>query len=119
MATIEQRAQQIIDQDCTNFRPRAPTRKGRHVFFCLRDNFVTDTSKPWMTKFRNLAEIQFIMKMINIDNQPTVETIINEWNQMKPKIKLITNSKLISLGVHPWYLQIQYVHSRYLRIILT
>ena len=89
------------------------------LFFCLRDNFVTDTSKQWMTKFRNLAEIQFVMQMIDIDNQPTVETIINDWNQIKFKVELITSSKLISLGVHPWYLQIQYVHSRYLRIILT
>ena len=82
------------------------------LFFGLRDNYVTDTSKPWIAKFRNLAEIQFVMKMINIDNQPSVQTIINSWNQIMPKIKLITNSKLISLGVHPWYLQIQYDHSR-------
>ena len=80
------------------------------LFFCLRDNFVANTSK--MAKFRNLPEIQFIMKLIDIENQSSVETILNDWNQIKFKVKLITSSKLISLGVYPWYLQIQYVHSR-------
>ena len=82
-----------------------------NLFYCLRDNFV-DTNEPWITNFRSLPEIQFIIKMINLDNQPTVEGIINEWNQIKSKITNINKAKLIGLGVNPWYLQIQYNHSK-------
>ena len=82
-----------------------------NLFFCLRDNYVENTTKPWMAKFRNLPEIEFIMKMINIENQPTVETIINEWNQISSKVTLIKRSKLVDLGVPKKYLKIQYIHS--------
>ena len=81
------------------------------LFFCLRDNFV-DTNEPWITNFRSLPEIQFVMKLINLDNQTTVEAIINEWNQIKSNITHINKAKLTGLGVHPWYLQIQYNHSK-------
>ena len=82
----------------------------KDLFLCLRDNFVTDTSKPWMAKFRNLPEIQILLKMINIENQPTVETIIDEWNKIKSGVSLIQRSNLLSLGVPQEYLQLQYDH---------
>ena len=83
-----------------------------NLFFCLRDNYVVDTTKTWMAKFRNLPEIEFVMKMINIKNQPTVEAVINEWNKISSKITLIHRSKLFGLGVPKKYLRIQYVHSK-------
>ena len=83
-----------------------------NLFYCLRDNFVGDTTKPWMTKFRSLLEIQFVMKMINLDSQSTVEAVVNEWNQIKSNVKLIHKPKLLALGVHPYYLKLQYVHSK-------
>ena len=83
-----------------------------NLFFCLRDNFVTDTTVQWMTDFRSLPKIQLIKKMINLENQPSVESMINEWNQIKPKVTLITKSKLIGLGVDSSTLRIQYVHSK-------
>ena len=82
----------------------------KDLFLCLRDNFVADTSKPWMAKFRNLPEIQILLKMINIENQPTVETIIDEWNKIKSGVSLIQRSNLLSLGVPQEYLQLQYYH---------
>ena len=81
-------------------------------FHCLRDNFVTDTTKPWMIKFRSLPEIEFVLQMINLENQPTVETIINEWSQISSKVTLIHRSKLVGLGVPRNYLQPQYIHSK-------
>ena len=82
------------------------------LFFCLRDNFVEDTTRPWMAKFRSLPETRFVMKMLNLENQSTVELIINEWNQIKLKVTLIDRQKLIGIGVKKSDLRPQYVHSK-------
>ena len=83
-----------------------------NLFYCLRDNFVdTTSSQPWMNKFRNLPEIQFIMKMINLEHQPTVEAVIREWNQIKSKVTMIERSKLIGIGVPKRELRLQYIHN--------
>ena len=84
----------------------------QNMFYCLRDNFVADTTKPWMVKFRSLPEIDLVLQMINLENQPSVETMINEWSQISSKVTLINRSKLVSLGVPRNYLQTQYVHSK-------
>ena len=83
-----------------------------NLFFCLRDNFVADTTTRWMNKFRNEPEIQLVMKMLNLENQPTVEAIISEWNQIKSRVTLIDRPKLIGLGVKKMHLRLQYVHSK-------
>ena len=83
----------------------------QNIFYCMRDNFVSDTTEPWMAKFRSLPEIELVLKMINIGNQPTVEEVINEWNQISSKVTLIVRSKLVGLGVPRSYLQTQYFHS--------
>ena len=84
----------------------------QNIFYCLRDNFVADTTKPWMASFRSLPEIEFVLKMINLENQPTVEAIINEWSQIKSSVILINRSKLVAIGVPRNYLQTQYIHSK-------
>ena len=84
----------------------------QNLFYCLRDNFVADTTKPWIAKFRSLPEIRLVSKMVDLEGQPTVEAIINEWKQISSQITLINRSKLIGLEVPRNYLQTQYVHSK-------
>ena len=84
------------------------------LFHCLRDNFVqnTDTTEKWMIDFKNLAEIKYVMKMMDLENQPTFDEIKNEWNQLKSSIKIIDGPRLLRLSVPLHYLDNpQYIHT--------
>ena len=96
-----------------------------NLFHCLRDNFVqnTDASNQWMIDFKNLTEIKFITKTMDLDNQPTLDQVKNEWNQIKstsflkyftqaPSIQLIDGLRLLKLSVPVEYLdKPQYNHT--------
>ena len=84
------------------------------LFHCLRDNFVknTDTTKQWMIDFQKMAEIKFVMKMMDLDNQPSFDEIINEWNQLKSSIQIIDGNRLSQLSVPLQYIaNPQYIHT--------
>ena len=81
------------------------------IFHCLRDNFVQDTKQQWMVDFKSMAEIKFIMKMMNLDKQPTLQEIKDEWIQIKPDFKIITAQRLLQLSIPRQYLQLQYNHT--------
>ena len=84
------------------------------LFYCLRDNYVhnTEVTKQWMIDFKNLTEIKFITRMMDLENQPTITEIENEWNRIKAGIRMIDVGRLLQrLSVPPKYLQLQYNHT--------
>ena len=85
----------------------------QNLFHCLRDNFVTNTdiTQGWMNNFKNMPEIKFVLKMINLANQPSFYEVQNEWNRIKPGIKMTDVSCLLQLSVPRHYLQPQYIHT--------
>jgi len=64
------------------------------VFYCLRDNYIEDTSQTWLANFRNMPEIEFVMKMISLKKQPTVAEVKQDWIKLKSNVNLITRSRL-------------------------
>jgi len=80
------------------------------LFHCLRDNFVTniDSTKQWMADFKNMDEVKLVMKMMNLDNQPTFKEVENKWNRIKSNIQMIDDLRLSQLSVPDDYLQLQY-----------
>ena len=53
------------------------------LFYCLRDNYIENTSQTWLSNFRNMPEIEFVMKMINLKKQPTVAQVKQDWINLK------------------------------------
>ena len=95
-----------------------------NLFHCLRDNFVenTDMTEQWMIDFKDMTEIKFVLKMMDLDNQPTFDQIKNEWNQIKSSIlksfklksgiQMIDGPRLLRLSVPLHYLdKPQYNHT--------
>ena len=78
------------------------------LFYCIRDNFVVDTSMPWMTSFGNMLEIKFVMRMMNLDNQPTIGECKREWNRIKMSVQLITRQRLLALQIPHNVLKLQF-----------
>ena len=85
----------------------------QQLFHCLRDNFVKDAdiNQHWMINFKNMTEIKFITKMIDLDNQLTYCEVINEWEQIKSSVRLIDAPRLLQLSVPRQYMQTQYQHT--------
>ena len=59
-----------------------------------------------------MPEIKLVRQMINLDNQPIIQQAKEEWNLIKPQVQIITDSRLVALGVPASSLQLQYTHSR-------
>ena len=78
------------------------------LFYCVRDNFVVDTTLPWMTSFRNMLEIKFVMRMMNLNNQPTIAECKREWNRIKSSVQLITRQRLLALQIPRNVLKLQF-----------
>ena len=81
------------------------------IFYAIRDNWV-NLSQLAKLNFNNMPEIKLVRKMINFDNQPTIQQAKEEWNLIKPQVQIITDSRLVALGVPASSLQLQYTHSR-------
>jgi len=66
------------------------------LFYCLRDNFVRDdyANQSWMATFRSMPEIQFVMEMMDLGNQPTVAECEREWRSIQHKVSRITRMRL-------------------------
>ena len=71
----------------------------QNLFHCLRDNFVhkTEVTKQWLIAFKNLTEIELVRRMMDLENQPTITEIENEWNRIKAEIRMIDNYRLLQL----------------------
>ena len=78
------------------------------LFYALRDNYVPDYeyNKPWMTTFRKMPEIEFVMKMMDLGNQPTVDECVAEWEGIKESVEMITRVRLSFVPVD--LLKVQY-----------
>ena len=66
------------------------------IFYWLRDNFIVDENPNWLVRFRKLPEIELVMKMMDLKNQPTVAECKHEWNKIlsSEEFKMITMDKL-------------------------
>ena len=66
------------------------------LFYALRDNYVPNDefNKPWMTTFRKMPEIEFVMKMMDLGNQPTVDECEAEWKGIEESVEMITRARL-------------------------
>ena len=83
----------------------------KDLFYALRDNWV-EFSEETKRNFNNIPEINLVRKMMNFDNQPTIQEAENDWKLIKSSVQMITESRLNSLGVPASSLQLQYNHSR-------
>ena len=65
-------------------------------FYCLRDNFIENGNQKWLNKFRRLPEIEMIMKMMNLSNQPTVNECMEKWTEIltSEDFEMITNERI-------------------------
>ena len=79
----------------------------KELFLSLRDNYVDNINEPWMTDFRNLVEIKFISKLIDLDAQPTVQEVKDDWFKIRSSIRMIDNTRLQTVGVPSIYLKLQ------------
>ena len=84
----------------------------KELFYALRDNFVKNLSQKWLAKFRNLPEIQLILKMTDPLNPLSVDDVRTEWQKIMPNLQMITRSRLRQLGVPSINLKPQYKHAR-------
>ena len=81
------------------------------IFYCLRDNFVSDydVNQPWMARFRNQPAIKFVMKMMDLGNQPTVAECEREWNKIEHSVDMISRARLRAwIGVPAFLLKLEF-----------
>ena len=71
----------------------------KELFLSLRSNYIEDVNRPWMTRFRNMTEILFVKKLIDLDLPLTVNHVKDHWNQIKSNVKIIDNRRMIENGV--------------------
>ena len=71
----------------------------KELFLSLRDNYVDNVTSPWMTLFRNMTEVAFIYKMIDLDLPLTIEQVKDHWNQIRPIVKMIDEARMQQIGV--------------------
>ena len=86
--------------------------ESKELFYALRDNFVKNVNEKWVAKFRNLPEIQLVLKMTDLLNPLSVDNVKTEWQNVMPKLQLITYLRLRRLGVPTNLLNPQYKHTR-------
>ena len=77
------------------------------LFRSLRENYVEDVDAGWMTLFRDMTEIKFINKLIDLGSQPTVQQVKNDWNQIKSSVQMIDELLLVAIGVPRRRLRLQ------------
>ena len=84
------------------------------LFYALRDNWVNWDNLQSAAKrnFNNMPEIKLVIKMMDLDNQPSIQDAENEWKMIKSNVQTITLSRLNALGVSDRSLKLQYNHSR-------
>ena len=86
--------------------------ESKGLFYALRDNFVENPNLQWVAKFRNLPEIQLVLKMTDLWNPLSVDDVKTQWQKIMPVVQLITKSRLRHLGVPSTLLKPQYKQTR-------
>ena len=86
--------------------------ESKELFYALRDNFIKSPNQNWVANFRNLPEIQLVLRMTDLLNPPSVDDVRAEWQKMMANVQLITTTRLHQLGVPSTLLKPQYKHTR-------
>ena len=81
--------------------------ESKELFLSLRDNYVEDTNASWMTRFRNMPEIDFVYKLVALDSPPTVQQVQDQWKRIRSSVQMIDMSRLRDIGVPKSSLQLQ------------
>ena len=89
--------------------------ESKELFYALRDNFVKNVNRLWVGNFRNLPEIQLVLKMTDLLNPLSVDEVKIEWQKIMPSLQLITKLRLGRLGVPVTLLKPQYNQTRYIK----
>ena len=66
------------------------------IFYCLRDNYIESGNSVWLTKFQRWPEIELIMKMMSLSDQPTVEECKEKWTDIleSEQFEMITEKRM-------------------------
>ena len=87
----------------------------KELFLSLRDNYVENITSPWMNQLRNMTEIEFIYKLIDLDLPLSVEQAKDHWNQIKyGNVQLIDLPRLEQIQVPRNTLTLQRERPRYI-----
>ena len=67
-----------------------------NTFYCLRDNFIENGNECWLKKFRSWPEIEMVMKMMSLSDQPTIEECKEQWKEIlsNEDFAMITNKRI-------------------------
>ena len=76
----------------------------KELFQSLRDNYI-GTKHIWLSRFRGLVEINFVMKLLDLDAPLTIQQVKNEWSLIEPNVRMITYQRLLKLGVPSIFLK--------------
>ena len=62
----------------------------------LRDNYIDNEKPSWLKKFRKWPDIEMIMNMMNLSNQPTVEECKENWTEIieSEQFAMITTERM-------------------------
>ena len=82
----------------------------KDLFYMIRDNYVEDSNQQWLSNFRILPEIKFITKMIDLDNQLSIDKVRSEWTKIASKLQMISVQRMINLGYPMHLFNLQYDH---------
>ena len=78
--------------------------ESKELFQSLRDNYV-GVAPAWLSRFRGMTEINFVMKLVDLEAPLPVQQIKNEWSLIKPSVRMISRQRLLRLGVPPVFLK--------------
>ena len=83
----------------------------KYIFYALRDDWV-NLSQSARQNLNNMPEMKLVLKMMNLNNQPTITDTEIEWKKIKSSVQTITVSRLNTLGVPTSSMQLEYYQSR-------
>ena len=52
-----------------------------------------------MTDFRNMVEIEFVYKLVDLSSPPAVQQVKDHWKQIRSSLRMIDISRLLAIGV--------------------
>ena len=80
-----------------------------NIFYWLRDSFIERRNSSWLKRFQKWPEIEMIMKMMNLADQPTIEECKEKWSQIIEcdDFEMIKLERLDSIPVPEQYLKYQ------------
>ena len=66
------------------------------TFYWLRDNCIKEAKSAWLTKFRSFPEINLIMKMMDLNKQPSISNCRQKWIEIlnNDEFEMITSCRL-------------------------